>query len=45
MKEGKEEWVLKLNKALYGLNQAPRSWNTKLEAMLSSIGFLKSEKD
>ena len=29
VKEGKEEWVLKLNKALYGLKQAPRAWNAK----------------
>ena len=31
MKEGKEEWALKLNIALYGLKQASKSWNAKLD--------------
>jgi hypothetical protein len=31
--------VLKLDKALYGLRQAPRAWNAKLDATLSSLGF------
>ena len=42
-KEGKEEWVLKLNKALCGLKQAPRAWNSKLDGTLKSIGFMKSK--
>jgi hypothetical protein len=28
-------------KALYGLCQAPRAWNTKLDASLVSLGFTK----
>ena len=45
VKEGKEEWVLKLNKALYGLKQAPRAWNAKLDDTLKSIGFVKSKNN
>ena len=45
VKEGKEEWVLKLNKALYGLKQAPSAWNAKLDDTLKSIGFVKSKND
>jgi hypothetical protein len=37
--------VLHLHKALYGLRQAPRAWNTKLDAMLSSLGFRRSENE
>ena len=44
VKEGKEEWVLKLNKALYGLKQSPRAWNAKLDDTLKSIGFVKRKK-
>ena len=45
MKEGKEEWVIKLNKTLYGLKQAPRFRNTKLDVTLKSIGYVKSKND
>ena len=45
VKEGKEEWVLRLNKALYGLKEAPRAWNAKLNNILKSIGFFKSKND
>ena len=40
VKEGEEDWVLKLNKALYGLKQAPRACNTKLDGTLKNIGFM-----
>jgi hypothetical protein len=36
---GKEHKVLKLRKVLYGLHQAPRAWNTKLDDTLVSLGF------
>jgi hypothetical protein len=36
---GKEGNVLHLRKALYGLWQAPRTWNAKLDSTLKGMGF------
>jgi hypothetical protein len=37
--------VLKLNRAIYGLRQASRAWNQRLEGELSSRGFMQSDAD
>lgn len=33
------DYVLKLNKAIYGLKQSGREWNSKLDEVLRNIGF------
>jgi hypothetical protein len=38
---GHEGKVLKLKKALYGLRQAPRAWNVKLDGSLQVMGFTR----
>lgn len=40
--EGK---ALRLRKALYGLRQAPRAWNVKLDTSLSQLGFARCSSD
>jgi hypothetical protein len=42
---GQEHKVLRLHKALYGLHQAPRVWNLKLDEKLSMLGFIKCNAD
>jgi hypothetical protein len=39
IKEDQKDKVLKMHKALYGLRQAPRAWNSKLVAELHKLGF------
>jgi hypothetical protein len=39
VKKGQESRVYGLNKALYGLRQAPRAWNIKLDNTLKKLGF------
>jgi hypothetical protein len=40
--KGQENKVYRLNKALYGLRQAPRAWNIKLDSTLEKLGFARS---
>ncbi|KAG7558463.1 Zinc finger CCHC-type [Arabidopsis thaliana x Arabidopsis arenosa] len=44
-KKGSETKVYKLNKALYGLRQAPRAWNNKLNHILGELQFKKCSKE
>jgi hypothetical protein len=37
--------VLRLRKALYGLRQAPRAWNSKLDDTLKKMDFIQSEHE
>jgi hypothetical protein len=41
----KEFHVCRLKKALYGLKQVPRTWYSKIDGYLQSMGFTKSEAD
>lgn len=38
--ENNEKLVCKLNKSIYGLKQASRTWNQKLDNYLFEIGYL-----
>ncbi|KAF0921310.1 hypothetical protein E2562_003111 [Oryza meyeriana var. granulata] len=42
---GHEDKVLRLDKALYGLRQAPRAWNAKLDETLVALGFNHSASE
>ena len=43
--QGKENFVYKLHKVLYGLCQAPRAQNTCLDKSLKNLGFTKSTQE
>jgi hypothetical protein len=42
---GRESHVRLLKKELYGLNQAPRAWYSRIDSYLLQMGFEKSEAD
>ena len=37
--------VCKLQKSIYGLHQASRSWNIRFDEVVKSFGFIKSDHD
>jgi hypothetical protein len=41
----KPNYLCKLNKALYGIKQAPRAWYSRLSHKLKSLGFTPSKAD
>lgn len=43
--ENGTEQVCKLNKSIYGLKQASRTWNKKLDSYLNEMGFKRSVLD
>ena len=43
--EGGTNTVCHLQRALYGLRQAPRAWHAKLKSTLEKLGFTESQSD
>ena len=43
--QGGPNIVCHLQRALYGLRQAPRAWHKKLKSTLLELGFTESESD
>ena len=42
VQKGRENKVYRLKKALYGLKEAPRAWNTMVDEYFKKNGFVKS---
>ena len=42
---GKENWVRRLKKGLYGLVQAGRTWNEELHTHMEGVGYTAMNKD
>ena len=45
VEKGKENWVYRLNKAMYGLKNAPKAYSDHFMSVLASLGFKQSSKD
>jgi len=43
--EGKEDWVYRLKKSLYGLKQSTRKWYRTITPVLQEFGFVRCESD
>ena len=44
-KHDRESHVCRLNKSLYSLKQAPRTWYGRIDNFLSNLGFTKNKAD
>ena len=42
---GKENFVCKLKKSIYGIKQAPRQWYKKFESVMGEQGYKKTSSD
>ena len=40
--KGRDHLVCKLNRSIYGLKQASRSWNLRFDELVQSFGFIQS---
>ena len=45
VKKGKEKFVCRLKKSIYGLKQSPRCWNTALDDHLKRLNFKQTKGD
>lgn len=45
IKNSRADSVFKLNRSLYGLNQAPKAWNDVFNEFVTSVGLKRSEMD
>src|ERR1051325_8910521 len=45
VEKGKEDYVCKLNRSLYGLKQSPRQWNRRFDKFMARINFVRSQFD
>lgn len=45
VKKGKQDYVLKLKKSIYGLKQSARAWNKKINELLTSKGYTRGKAD
>ena len=43
--KGKEDYVCKLKKSLYGLKQSPRQWYKRFDKFMLSLGYFRSTYD
>jgi len=43
--KGKEDWVYRLNKAMYGLKNAPKAYSDHFMGVLTDLGFKQSDAD
>jgi hypothetical protein len=45
IENGKENYVCRLKKSIYGLKQSPRCWNTALDCQLKKMNFMQTDAD